>query len=418
MSSILSFSARSWKYLLLGLFFICFLACSESKQEMLVRLAQTIAENKEKSEQIELARKEITERVIKENRRYSIQLAEADPGRLVRVSFDGSTLLWFQEDQLYYLRGEKRWKLDLDLEGRLVDMNPSWSAKYLVLFDYDEKEKKCRPTVLSLAKKKILDYGLPKLECGNTPVVNDSGDTLFYAAKGELRRFPLDTLSSKAKLSKGISFSAKHFVKKYKKIKNRFILYQVGPQALLLLFGNLGYYNMYYYNAQEEDKLAKSNIVFSSSRIFPSFRKAKDRDSSIEIQTQEKKRLRLYKAHAFGYSGGAGKRRLHALHFGKDLEVGQGFKTEVFSQLIFLEGQGQFLSVQEQKLYFWDPVGAQMQRLPLAAKNLFLFRNGLIYVDLLGQLYLRERLFSDFEMSLLDLYHEISSRELSLNGTL
>ena len=74
---------------------------------MLVRLAQTIAENKEKSEQIEAARKEITERVIKENRRYSIQLAEADPGRLVRVSFDGSTLLWFQEDQLYYLRGEK-----------------------------------------------------------------------------------------------------------------------------------------------------------------------------------------------------------------------------------------------------------------------------------------------------------------------
>ena len=136
------------------------------------------------------------------------------------------------------------------------------------------------------------------------------------------------------------------------------------------------------------------------------------------MQTQEKKRLRLYKAHAFGYSGGAGKRKLHALHFGKDLEVGQGFKTEVFSQLIFLEGQGQFLSVQEQKLYFWDPVGAQMQRLPLAAKNLFLFRNGLIYVDLLGQLYLRERLFSDFEMSLLDLYHEISSRELSLNRTL
>ena len=93
-------------------------------------------------------------------------------------------------------------------------MNPSWSAKYLVLFDYDEKEKKCRPTVLSLAKKKILDYGLPKLECGNTPVVNDSGDTLFYAAKGELRRFPLDTLSSKAKLSKGISFSAKTFCQK------------------------------------------------------------------------------------------------------------------------------------------------------------------------------------------------------------
>ena len=425
---------RSFKSLVLSsiyTFLLCLLflfsgllACSETKQEILARLARTIAENTEnkgQSKEIDAAREEIAQRFIEENRKHSVQLAESEPNRLIKISLDGSTLIWVQEGYLYYVQNERQWKLGLDLEGDLLDMNPSWNGDYLVLFVRPElgkkkKNRKCQPKILSLVKRKFLEYDLPKLKCSNTPAINDKGNTLFYAAKGELRRFPLDNLSFQQALSQSITFSAKHFTKKYKKVKNRFVLYQAAPQAVLIFFGNVGYYNMYYYNGQTEDKLDKSNIVFSSARLYPSFRLGLQNKMNVGMQTQEKKRLGLYEARAFAYSGGAGKRKLHALHFGEELKVGEGFQAQVFSQLIFLQEQGQFLSIQEQKLYFWDPVSVQRQRLPLSAKNLFLFRKGLIYVDLLGQLYLRQSLFSDFEMSLLDLYDEISSRELSPNA--
>ena len=417
-----------YKFIVLALFLLIISLgnsyCSENKQETLLRLSRTIAQNSGNTKELKKIQNEITERITDKNSEYSLLLAESDPNRIEKASLDGSSFFWIHSDQeeLQYIKNNQRFSISLNLNGIIRDINPSWSGKYLVIYLHKKeingknnaKKKKCFIQLISIIENKNLKYDLPDFECGNIPAIDDKGEYLFYSYKNELHRMPLGESSLKLALANSTIFSAKHFVKKYKKVKSRFVLQQVKKSSLLIFFGNAGYYNLSYHNGQNNnnEKLITNKLIFARPQIYSTtkFQQSKKYNSPDHKTTNNSGSL--YKAEAFAYTGSAGKYKLHALEFGEKLIVHKGFSAPAFRILIFLQEQGRFLSTKKQKIFFWNPTKRREKSkriLPLAAKNLFLSHTGFVYTDLLGQLYLRKVSFSNFESSLLDLYGETLS---------
>ena len=392
--------------------------CSEKKHEVLSRLAHA-AQSARKTEKVKAAEEEIINHLVEENQKRSLLISNISPNRIVKTSLDGKNLIWLElrTRKLYYFHNGKKSKMTLSLKEntQIADFNPSWNGNYIVFVL--RKDKKCTPVVFSFLEQRTLETNLPETECHNTPVLSDDGHVLHYTANnGELLRQTLvhRTLKAPSPLIESISFPRKNFVAKYSKIKSRFILYPVGPHAILLLFGNAGYYRLYSYDGVG-DKLKKHNLIASTGKIFFSPNTAQKKNLSGK-KISENTRLGLDNASAFIYSGGAGKHKLHALRWeGTKVKIGHGFTAPIFTNLVFLRKQNAFLGIQNNDLYLWNPASQsnkeKTQKVPLSAKSLFQFNEGLFYTDLSNRIYFYERPFSSFETALIGLYAKISSLE-------
>ncbi len=79
----------------------------------------------------------------------------------------------------------------------------------------------------------------------------------------------------------------------------------------------------------------------------------------------------------------------------------------MFNGIVYLRKEGEVLALKKQKLFFWNPNNFKQQEIPLFATNLYSFKEGLIYIDLLGNMYLRKESFTEYELGLIDLYNDI-----------
>ncbi len=413
------------------------IACSESKDDILTRLSQTTYQNASNRPVLIKTQQEITQIISQTNAKNSVLIAPSNRSRIIKTSLDGNTLAWLQKQKLFYIRGGKKDSLSIKVRAKIIDFHLSWSGHYAVIVVKKIKKKNslqsiCQPHIISLIteqNQKIETYKVPEIDCDHNSVVSDDGHYLFYIAKNKLQRLPLPSLKKKKTLedkvqtnNKQAFFPSSVFLPKYKKIKNRFILYQVNSADLLIFFGNAGYYRLYYYRDSQQQGIKAHPLIFSSPQLYYYSHNQWLNQTTIEQKDGQSQKIlkdhqKFHQADAFAYSGGAGKHKLHPLYFGKKIKVGQGFVTPAFDRLIFIKQISLFLVMQKQKLYSWEPDQNHKQALPLSTKDILLFHNGLVYSDLLNQLYLRQSPFSDFEISLIKLYHQIQDNLASLENT-
>lgn len=71
--------------------------------------------------------------------------------------------------------------------------------------------------------------------------------------------------------------------------------------------------------------------------------------------------------------------------------------------MVFIRDRRAFLTLQREKMFYWNPLRNTRRELPLVARGFELYSGGLVYIDLLNRLYLRREPFSHFEMELMQL---------------
>ncbi len=426
-------------------FMICFFSalffsCSESEPEIIKRLSIGIRKNSQKEEKIKGYEKEIVYLLTKRNYKSSQLISKANQNRIIKPTSDGKILFWIEPKtrQLHYVQNGKKTQFELVFRKNfpedtlIIDFNPSWSGNYLLVLFYEKEKKTCVPRILSLRKKRFLRKELPSIECGHTPIISDDANIIHYHSKGEIVRQPLihRDLSSPSFLVESITFSRQNFVEKYKKVKSHFILYPIGPQGILILFGNAGYYQLYHYDGIG-DKLKKHNLIFSSGKLYFSSRIIETQKDNIPFfgKDMNKGEDNFQNAQAFIYSGGAGKRLLHQIKWGNDVvKIGAGLSAPVLNDLIYLRKQKLFLGIQDSYLYLWDPNSGEdfeytknsdidanenkMLKIPLSIRKLISSQNGIAYIDLYNQLYFYEKVLTKFELDLILFYNKIRQIKL------
>lgn len=415
-------------------------SCSETKSEIIARLSKKISEinnlsvriharngssGSDKAEdstmraptplwfkETDKIQGEIEQRLRTLHKKKSKLLSKYYSKRILRPSWDGSTLIWQEGKKFYYRRQNMQTSFELDSKSEVLDLNPSWSGTYVVTLmrtsSKKSKKKKCQARVVSLKTERILKQTPPEINCDHIPAISDDGNILYHAnGKGGLTRFPIlasPTILEDIESNKTNDLSKKNFSFKYKHISDRFVLYPIGQQSLLVFHGNAGYYRMYFFRGAGKEKIKRYKEVFASPRLYTASAFATPLSESIPSLGRQ---LGLYSANAFVYSGSAGKLKLHALHYDGSLLLNKGMDANVVDNLAFLQDLDAFLMVKEGNLYTWDPLSKQKRLIPLDMKYFVLMNEGITYTDKDDNLYLRRKSFSEFELTLMRLHHEL-----------
>ena len=344
----------------------------------------------------------IKEKLLKINLKHSDTISSGNKVGNLRMSLDGSTLFWIQSRKLHYYEDKKKESVPIPLSGTPIFLNPSWSGRYVaILFQI---KGKCIPEVISVEQKKVFQKNLPIVECGNMPSVSDDGSFFSYSKKGSIHHMVLDPALEKTPLT----LSSKHFVPKYKNIKNYFYLYSYGEKSILILFGSAGYYQFYRYDVEQE-RLQKHPKILASHRIFPSFHPDNaEKIPSPELlrSPKEKLRYKLNLADAFVYSGDTGRHKIHPIRFQNGFSIGSGFSCHPAKDLGFLPSRNIFLVlIRDDQLYWFDPVEKKKLTFPLPISQMLTFRGGFVYTDFADRIHVRKKPFSEYETDLISLYN-------------
>ncbi len=421
-------------FLLVPVFCLLYCNCRKSQQEQLAFLSQQIKEGRGEAA-IEEIIEEIEELLAESNRQHSVVLETSSEKRYVGVSPDGNQFAWIQSDQLHYGIGEQRKKISLP--GKARGFNLSWSGNYAVVVL--QSGEGCNPLVISMARGQLLDQQLPSIDCQHRPVITDDGQYFYYQKKGGISYYPVsqnETTNYSDETELPQELTAKNFPVRYKKVPQRFVLYQIGKHGLKIFHGNFGYYKIYFYPGSGS-KLQKSKLVFSRPVLYYSHDswyselknglQATDDEGRDKIAAQVADKTAEEMANkvaeeavdraaagrrrqAFVYSGKAGQWQLRSVGLDGKLTIGRSIEGDIIADnLVFLQDQNRFLLLYQDQLYYWNPLTNRRTLLPLAARFFEFYAGGLIYVDLLNRMYLRRAPFSAFEMRLVELQREALS---------
>lgn len=391
------------------------LRCTESPEEIIADLEELVAEGRRKE-----ALEEINERLTERSKELSIPLNEDSVDRILKQSPDGSRVAWVQDQELFVLKTDGQ-QTSIDLDENVRDFSLSNSGRFAAL--QLESESGCRPVVVDIDDRSVLEQSFPPSPCFQVPAVTDDGALLIQMRGGGLN---LISIGAAPRLDAPRELPAALFPPRYKNVSNAFTLYQVNKRGLLIFFGAAGYYDLYFYSGtgrevkRLQQNLARPRLFIVSEGGAPDGEGAAEEAPGDETDATDGEapaprdapaapdRLRLTTADGFVYSGGAGRWMLHAVRYRESVEVGPGFGAQNFSQVAFLRARRSFLIQSRDKLYYWDPVERTRKLLPLIARKFELYSGGLAYVDLVGRLYLRKAPFSDLEIQLVQMREKLA----------
>ena len=401
-----------WPVLLLAIS-----SCGETPSETTARLAEMIAAGQQDE-----AIQEINELLIENNRESSTPLNDEATSRVLKRSLDGSIAAWTQEDEFHFHTPDEHNQVEFDGQS-LRDFTLSYTGRFAIVLA--EADAACRPYAVSLEDDQILDQELALASCYEAPAITDDGAYYYYPEKGGIRVAELDPGNetqndATASGARPEDLPASEFKAKFKKITNQFTLIPVNQRGLLIFYGAAGAYDLYYYSGQGK-KVTKieapgKNEQFARPGLYSVF----EGDSSDTTAEGEDTPLRnqenlpdygaygLDTAQAFVYAGGAGKRKLYGLRFSEPPKLERGVPARVTEHLVFLRDRKEFLILKKDHMSYWDPLRNTRSALPLVARGFVMYSGGLIYIDLLNRVYLREKPFSHFELELMRLRESAS----------
>ncbi|MCB1309104.1 MAG: hypothetical protein KDK30_13020 [Leptospiraceae bacterium] len=395
-----NFMFRSVTRILLIFSLLPLAQCSETPEEKLQRLAGWIDEGRQ-AEVLE----EINELLTRTNNELSIPLDKKRIHRSIRRSADGSRITWLQEEEIY-IRGDDENIDSIDLDETPIDYTLSFSGHYAVALL--RTESACRPVALDLVEVEELEPELKEVSCNYLPAISDDGQYVYVIEDGGIT--PLSTeLAAADDPEPPLRIKSDSFSPKYKKVTNRFFLHQIGTRGLLIFHGIGGYYNLYTYDGQGS-QIKKSETDFASPGLVLVFEgdtvsgpETPDGPQPID-NPEPDNRFGMQTVRSFAYSGGAGRWNLHGLEFGDSgLKIHTGFVANIVNHMVFVRDRREFMILEDDHLWYWNPLNDRRSMLPLLARDFELYRGGLVYVDLLNRLYIRKAPFSDLEIEMVKL---------------
>ena len=398
---------------LLGLGVSLLGACEKSQEEILAELSEKI-----RAGQTQEAASEIQALLADTNNSLS-ELFESRPKKgSLAVSLGGEVAAWLDGESIYYHTSDG--VHSHEGEGVPVAFRLSSGGRFMSATFRDSDG--CHLQLIDTQEQDAEDHPF-RGSCDEPPVVSEDGSTLFAVEKSKIRAIPLhntkpesglkmESATLRPSLPEDIPLSV--FQIKLKKFQPKLRLLQIGQRGWSAWYGRAGLYRLYFYPGSGSKVLTNKTVL---SRPF--FYTSYDGDTLPLLDTkqeapkpQDSKASAKYefeKAQAFVYSGGAGKRKLRALYFGEDLKMGAPFPSPIWDDLQFIRDREEFMALKKRHLYYWNPISRKKQLLPLLAREFLLFDGGLLYVDLMGRLYLRKAPFSDFELKLVELRKQARS---------
>lgn len=411
-------NSRHWKALSFLVLLAAAAACGKTDEETRLFLERQL-----KTEKSDDALKKIRNLIDESNRQHSVMLSDnRRKNRPLGVSGDGDTLFWREDTTLFYRPAGGEEIRRMELPGVPVQLKLSFHGRFglAVYRETTDKKKVCRLLPLSLREGRPLGESLLVTGCESKPAISDRG-VLYYGRGGAL--YHQQTVVEKADPtileSPGRDvLPAKAFPEKYKKIKNRFTVYDLPGEQLLIFHGAAGFYRLYHYPGSG-GKVTRLAENISRAQLYPVVHhirlKAPPPKPGQPADAAETPapglRLREPRTPAFNfYQGAAGKYSLRRIEIGKRIKLGQAVKLRPLEAPVYVENEKAYLILRNDLACLWPP-GKRLEYLPLETANLLAYNDGLAYEDTEGRLLLRAQPFTNHEQELLQLKFQAEKQE-------
>ncbi|MEQ8351371.1 MAG: hypothetical protein RH862_07800 [Leptospiraceae bacterium] len=381
--------ARGW--ILIFLLCISVVQCQETPEETILRLEQQLQAGRFKE-----TRTEIDQLIQQNNEENSLTLSSKPADRVFAVSLDHTAFSWYENGKLTYRTlGIVK---EVGLPQKPDQIILSYSGK-TALAEYRNRagsEGKCSYDLIQLIQGSIKPDILVT-DCENQPALTDTGDRVYFSDGKHL--FLKDVTDDKT----AMVVPRGAFKEKFKKVKNRFHLVGLPSGSIWIFYGEAGYYNLYYYTGTGRPELFIEGVA--SPRLFGSVpRNFLEGDGNEQLQAES---LFSGDPAVFMYTGAAGNYKLQMVNLPN--QKGPEYDVGVRDDLFYVAEKEEFLLQRKDYLSFLNPTSRKYTQLPLEVKRIFVYSEGVAYVDLEGKLLLRSRGFSDFEKNLHRLKEEVAS---------
>ncbi|MCB1169576.1 MAG: hypothetical protein KDK25_04545 [Leptospiraceae bacterium] len=370
---------------------ITLLSCQESPEEIILRLEQQIQAGKYAESE-----KEIRQLIQSQNQQHSTTLSEKAAERIFAVSLDHTAFAWYENGILTYRTlGIIK---EVGLPQKPDQILLSYSGK-TALAEYRNRpgsEGKCSYDFIQIIQGEVKPDVL-ETDCENTPAVTDTGDRLYFSDGKHL--FMKDMSDGK----KAMVVASGAFKEKFKKVKNRFHIASLPGGEIWIFYGEGGFYNLYHYKGSGRPDLFMEGVA--SPRLFGSVpRDFLSKDEAEQLQAES---LFAGDPAVFLYTGAAGNYKLQLVHLPD--QKGPEYDVGIREDMFYVTEREEFLLVRKNYLCYLNPVSRKYTQLPLEVEKIFVYSEGVAYVDPDGKLLLRSRGFSDFEKNLHRLKEEVAS---------
>lgn len=364
--------------------------CQETPEETILRLEQQIQAGKyEETEQ------EIQDLIQKSNGENSTTLSEKPADRLFAVSLDHTAFAWYEQGKLTYRTlGIVK---EVGLPQRPNDLLLSYSGK-VALAEYKNRpgsEGKCSYDYIQIIQGSVKPDVL-QTDCENRPAVTDNGDRIYFSDGKHLFMKDMADDRTAMVVARGA------FKEKFKKVQNRFHLVSLPGSSIWIFYGEGGYYNLYYYTGTGRPDLIMEGAA--SPRLFGSVPRDFLASSEEELQAES---LFAGDPAVFLYTGAAGNYKLQMIHLPN--RKGPEYNVGIRDSMFYVAEREEFLVERNKYLSFLNPGSRKYTQLPLEVDRIFVYTEGVAYVDPDGRLLLRSRGFSDFEKNLHRLKEDLAS---------
>ena len=396
-------SARDWArygtvrtnrirfYLAVALLPLLLIHCQETPEETILRLEQQIQAGRFKE-----SSSEIQELINQTNESNSLTLSEKKADRVFAVSLDHTAFAWYENGKLTYRTlGIVK---EVGLPQKPDQIILSYSGK-TALAEYRNRpgsEGQCSYDLIQIIQGQV-QPDILQTDCENQPALTDTGDIVYFSDGKHL--FMKETTEGK----KAMVAASGAFKEKFKKVQNRFHITSLPSGSIWIFFGEAGYYNLYYYTGTGRPDLIMEGVA--SPRLFGSVpRDFLQGDGSEQLQAES---LFSGDPAVFFYTGAAGNYKLQMMNLPD--KKGPEFNVGIRDDMYYVAEKEQFLLERKGFLSFMDPSTRKYTQLPLEVQRIFVYSEGVAYVDPEGKLLLRSRGFSDFEKNLYRLKEEVAS---------
>ena len=367
------------------------LQCTESPEETVLRLEQQIQAGRFKETSAE-----IEQLIQSNNEEHSITLSENPADRVFAVSLDHTAFAWYENGKLTY-RSLGIVK-EVGLPQKPDQIILSYSGK-TALAEYRNRpgsEGKCSYDLIQIMQGNV-QPDILETDCENQPALTDTGDKIYFSDGKHL--YLRDILEAKT----AMVVPRGAFKEKFKKVQNRFHLVSLPSGSIWIFYGEAGYYNLYYYTGPGRPDLFIEGVA--SPKLFGSVpRDFLQNDENEQLQAES---LFSGDPAVFMYTGAAGNYKLQMVNLPN--RKGPEYDVGIRDDLFYVTEKEEFLLVRKNYLSFLNPSSRKYTQLPLEVKRIFVYSEGVAYVDPEGKLLLRSRGFSDFEKNLHRLKEEVAS---------
>jgi len=371
-------------------FFLLLLACRPDLEDKRARLEEELGQGKA---QETLSRIDLT--IQEANRERSRKLSDSNEKRKFYPSLDGRTLVYSEGRRLFSLRPDQEEPLQLELPAVPVHILLSGAGDAAIALSHAEPGN-CRFTPISFRQQKIYDSF--QQDCLNLPAITDR--LLLFTARAEgIAGKQLGSLDA-MDLDMPPTLPPAAFPPKYKKIKNKFVIFSLPDSSILIFFGKAGYYDLYHYPGfGARVKKILTDVAKPQVDGEVPFFNIQTREEEQELKLRPVKNEYRY----FVLRRTGGRFELTPLTQKKDgFKKGAGIRLKPTDNLTYLGNEQAFLLPRRNLLAVWKP-GKPYRYLPLISKTFAVYQGGIVYEDHDRKLYHRRSGFGQTELNLLKL---------------